>query len=101
MDMGLGKTRTAIELIKNRYDRGKINHVLWLCPCSVKTNLKRDILKHSRGLLEHTTIIGIESISMSDRAYLKALDIVGKHNCYLIVDESIWLRIGLLRELKG
>ena len=88
MDMGLGKTRTAIELIKNRYDRGKINHVLWLCPCSVKTNLKRDILKHSRGLLENTTIMGIESISMSDRAYLKALDVMAKNKAYIIVDES-------------
>lgn len=88
LEMGLGKTRTAIELIKNRYDRGKINYVLWLCPCSVKTNLERDIKKHSKGLLDITSIIGIESISMSDRTYLMALDIVMKHDCYLIIDES-------------
>ena len=78
LEMGLGKTRTAIELIKNRLDRGKINHVLWFCPCSVKTNLVRDIKKHSEGLLDITTIMGIESISMSDREYLRALDIISK-----------------------
>ena len=88
MEMGLGKTRTAIELIKNRFDRGKIDHILWFCPCSVKTNLIRDIKKHSKGLLEITTIIGIESISMSDREYLRALETVSKHRCYLIIDES-------------
>ncbi len=88
LEMGLGKTRTAIELIKNRLDRGKINHVLWFCPCSVKTNLVRDIKKHSEGLLDITTIMGIESISMSDREYLRALDIISKYKCYLIIDES-------------
>ena len=88
LDMGLGKTRIAIEMIMDRFRRGKINHVLWLCPCSVKTNLKRDVLKHSKGLIEHITIMGIESISQSDRTYLKALSVVAKYKCYLIVDES-------------
>ena len=88
MGMGTGKTRTAIELIKDRLDKGKVNHVLWFCPCSVKTNLKRDIEKHSDNFMEHTTIMGIESISMSDRTYMECLEIVQKHKCFLVVDES-------------
>lgn len=88
MGMGTGKTRTAIELIKDRFNKGKINHVLWFCPCTVKENLKKDIEKHSEGLIENTSIIGIESISMSDRLYLEVLELVQKYKCYLIVDES-------------
>src|SRR5690554_220280 len=67
MEMGTGKTRTAMELVKLRFDRRKINRVLWLCPCSVKTNLKRDLLKHSSDFLNYTLILGIESISQSDK----------------------------------
>ena len=47
LEMGTGKTRTALELIKIRLEKGRINHVLWLCPCSVKENLRRDIIKHT------------------------------------------------------
>lgn len=36
MEQGTGKTRTALELISRRMDKGKVNAVLWLCPCSVK-----------------------------------------------------------------
>ena len=45
MEQGTGKTRTALELIKLRLDAGKINSVIWLCPCSVKQNLKNEILQ--------------------------------------------------------
>ena len=38
MEQGTGKTRTALELVQIRLNKGKIDHVLWLCPCSVKEN---------------------------------------------------------------
>ena len=88
MGMGTGKTRTAIELIKTRFNKGKVNHIVWFCPCSVKKNLEKDIEKHTTGMIENTTIVGIESISMSDRTYLEILKLVKKYNCFLIVDES-------------
>lgn len=88
MEMGTGKTRTALELIKLRLDKGKVNHVLWLCPCSVKENLKRDILKHCEGDLGMFTICGIETLSSSIRAMSILLKLVEEKNCYLIVDES-------------
>lgn len=88
MEMGTGKTRTTLELIKQRYDAGKINAVLWLCPCSVKQNLKYDIMYHCGEKPDWIVIKGIESIAGSDTLYLKLLNFVQKNQVYLIVDES-------------
>lgn len=40
MDMGTGKTRTMLEIIKDKYNNDKIDKILWLCPCSAKVNIK-------------------------------------------------------------
>lgn len=88
MEMGTGKTRTTLEMVKIRKDAGKINAVLWLCPCSVKQNLKYDIMYHCREKPDWIVIKGIESIAGSDRLYLQLLEFVQKYNVYLIVDES-------------
>lgn len=88
MEMGTGKTRTTLELVKIRKDAGKINAVLWLCPCSVKQNLKYDIIYHCGEKPDWIVIKGIESIAGSDRLYLQLLEFVQKYNVYLIVDES-------------
>ena len=88
MEMGTGKTRTALGLVKNRYDAGKVNAVLWLCPCSVKQNLKYDIIFHCGEKPDWLVIKGIESLASSDRLYLKLLDFVKAYDVYLIVDES-------------
>ena len=88
MEMGTGKTRTALELIKLRMDAGKIDHVLWLCPCSVKTNLLVDIKFHCAEPYDWLTVAGIESLSSSDRLYLKLLDLMSNKNVFLIIDES-------------
>ena len=73
MEMGTGKTRTALEMIKRRQESGKIDRVLWLCPCSVKTSLRADIKKHAEGALSFIAIHGIESLSSSVSLYA-ALD---------------------------
>lgn len=88
MEMGTGKTRTALELINKRMECGKVNHVIWLCPCSVKENLRRDILKHTGYIPKGLTICGIETLSSSIRANSELLNLVEDKNCYLIVDES-------------
>jgi len=87
MEQGTGKTRTALELINMRISAGKIEQVLWLCPCNVKKNLRDDILFHA-GELGIINIYGIESLSQSDKLYLKLLNMVGKKKTMLIVDES-------------
>lgn len=88
MDMGTGKTRTALELIALRLEAGKVNHVLWLCPCSVKSTIKAQLQEHVDGDTSMFTIEGIESLSQSDRLYLELLDLVRVEKCFLIVDES-------------
>ena len=88
MEMGTGKTRTALELIHLREAAGKVDAVLWLCPCSVKQNLRDDIIKHCGELPANLIVKGIESLSSSDNLYLKLLELVQKRKVYLIVDES-------------
>jgi SNF2 family DNA or RNA helicase len=87
MEMGTGKTRVALELIAQRLDAGKVDHVLWLCPCSVKENLRRDILKHADSL-QNITICGIETLSSSIRENVRLLKLVQSQRVFLVVDES-------------
>lgn len=86
--MGTGKTRTALELIARRYNAGKVNHILWLCPCSVRPTIKAELKKHIYGDTKMFTVAGIESLSSSDRLYLMLLQLAQSKNLYLIVDES-------------
>lgn len=92
MEMGTGKTRTALELIKRRLDAGKVEHVLWLCPCSVKQNLLSDIEKHSDLVAGPLTICGIETLSSSIREFKKLYQLVQENKTYLIVDESLLVK---------
>ena len=87
MDPGTGKTRTTLEFIKHHMDAGRIDCVLWFCPCSVRANLKLDIAYHSQGDAP-IVIKGIESISSSDRLYAQCLKLVQTHKVMLVVDES-------------
>lgn len=88
LEQGTGKTRTTLSLIKLRLDAGKADAVLWLCPCSVKRNLREDIIYHCGEMPEEIIIRGIESLSSSDRLYLLLLRLVETHKVFLVVDES-------------
>lgn len=88
MEMGTGKTRTALELIKNRIDKGKVNHILWLCPCTVKADLRRNLQQHAIISDDILTICGIETLSSSVKTFYKLMDLIMEKECYLIVDES-------------
>lgn len=97
MDMGTGKTRTILEYIQFKINQGKINRVFWLCPCSTKRNLKEDIKKHSIFSTDYIenindefiVIIGTETISQSNRLYIKLGKLIQQYpNSLLIVDES-------------
>lgn len=88
MEMGTGKTRTALELIYRRYTDGKINHILWLCPCTARENIRRDIIKHARIDSSEITIRGIESLSSSRKLNSELLNLVMMKDVYLVVDES-------------
>lgn len=88
MEMGTGKTRTALELIAQRINAGKADAVLWLCPCSVKATIAAELNKHLKNGIEVFTIEGIESLSSSIRLNIRLLNLVQSKKTYLIVDES-------------
>ena len=88
MEMGTGKTRTALEMIQRRMAAGKLRHTLWLCPCSVRENLRRDIAKHASGAFSSIAIYGIESLSSSLRLYALLERFVEAGPTMLVVDES-------------
>ena len=102
LDMGTGKTRTTLELIKRRLEKGKINHILWLCPYSVKRNLEEDIIKHTGEFNKNLfTICGIETLSSSIKTNLKLLELVENKKCYLIVDESNLIKNPFAKRTKN
>lgn len=88
MEPGTGKTRTTLELIKRRLDAGKVDAVLWLCPCSVKDNLHLDILYHCGEMPNNIVIKGIESLSSSDALYMDLMTLVNTYDVFLVIDES-------------
>ena len=45
MEMGTGKTLSAIEMVRQRGD--KISQTIWCCPVSIKETIRKEILKHT------------------------------------------------------
>lgn len=89
MEMGTGKTRTALEMIARRLAAGKIDRVLWLCPCSVRRTIAQDIIKHADEIdVDRFQIYGIESLSSSLGLYVQLRAYVQCGTCMLVVDES-------------
>lgn len=107
MEMGTGKTRTAIELVKIRHR--KIDRVLWFCPVSLKETVRREILKHTDCtdadicvFRESTNernvnpdamwyVIGLESVSQSTKTALTTRRLVTEET-FAIVDESTYIK---------
>lgn len=92
MEMGTGKTRTALELIQRRLEAGKVSQVLWLCPYSVSRDLPELLSEHAEGFEGQIRIAGIESLSGSLRLYGELLDYVQATPTYLLVDESLLVK---------
>lgn len=106
MEMGTGKTRTAIEMIARR--DGRVGNVVWFCPVSLKETIRQEIIKHTdtppeqihvfgEKTNERTIpavfwyIVGIESMSASRRVILTVNAIVGEASM-VIVDESSYIK---------
>jgi SNF2 family DNA or RNA helicase len=107
MDMGVGKTRVAIELMARRQQR--VRRAIIYCPVSLKETWAAEIAKHTdcpetavnvfddktsirnlpRSAFWH--IIGIESVSSSDRVALAAHDLTTTETA-VIVDESSYIK---------
>ena len=68
MDMGTGKTRTMLEIIiKDKYDNDKIDEVIWLCPCSAKENIKKELNKDFMDANDKARVGGAERGSFINR----------------------------------
>lgn len=106
MEMGTGKTRTAIDVIHRRLAR--ISKVIWFCPVSLKETIRQEILKHTDipasdiYCFDHKTstknipaalfyIVGIESMSLSARVILTINALVTTRT-FVIVDESSFIK---------
>ena len=93
MEQGTGKTATALELIRIRREAGKVDAVIWLCPCSAKENIRREIVKCADpSLLSCVTICGIETLSTSIRAITYLINKASSKRCFLVVDESLMVK---------
>lgn len=92
MEMGTGKTRTALELIQRRLEAGKVKQVLWLCPFSVQRDLPELLSEHAQDFESVIRVAGIESLSNSTRMWSELLTYVKAAPTYLVVDESLLVK---------
>jgi SNF2 family DNA or RNA helicase len=107
MEMGTGKSRSVIELGKLRAE--KIDRAVWFCPVSLKETVKHEILKHTNlekgdvyifndktdsKSVPHDKawyIVGIESMSASNRVVFAVHKLVTEHT-FCILDESSYIK---------
>lgn len=92
MEMGTGKSCATLEMITRRYNAGRITKAIWLCPCSVKATIAREIVKHIEGDLSAIEVHGIESLSSSIKLFEYLFAMVKSHKVMLVVDESILVK---------
>lgn len=92
MEMGTGKTRTALELARNA--KG-ITEVLWLGPKSTLKNVQQEISKYEP-LNVPISFLGYETLASSDKTYLELLNRLENENpvLFLVCDESLFLKNG-------
>jgi SNF2 family DNA or RNA helicase len=104
MEMGTGKTRTIIEIVRQRSH--KIDRVVWFCPVSLKDTIRLELLKHTDchdvyQFDENTTaenipdvrwiIVGLESLSSSNRVTFAVNEIITEKT-FVILDESSYIK---------
>jgi len=106
MEMGTGKSRTAIELALQR--RARIDQVVWFCPVSLKQTVRYEILKHTDCAAHDVNVfndktsesnlpdcfwhvVGIESMSSSTRVVCTVNKLITVRTM-VIVDESSYIK---------
>lgn len=92
MEMGTGKTRTALELLQRRIEAGKVKQALWLCPFSVQKDLPELLSEHAGDFEGQIRIAGVESLSNSMRMAQELMAYVQTAPTFLIVDESLLVK---------
>ncbi|MDY3769002.1 MAG: DEAD/DEAH box helicase [Sphaerochaetaceae bacterium] len=88
MEMGTGKTKVALDLMASKLH--KVDYMLWICPFSIKSEIEAERIKWHPELT--VDIVGVETISASDRVYLGLLENVKTHKTFIVVDESLKIK---------
>ena len=109
MDMGTGKTRTALDLAVTRTQDQKADCILWLCPVSVKRTIADEVNKHLPGAIYELVntsgikdwnvdiyIAGIESLSASLSLNFVLLELVEKRNCFNSLGSLVAIRVVII-----
>lgn len=86
MEMGTGKTRVAIELV----NYNKCDLLIYIAPFSTKSNIENEMIKWKVNC--EYIIIGYETIQSSDKKYLELLKKIENKKCFIIADESIFIK---------
>ena len=86
MEMGTGKTKVAIDLI----NYNNVDLAIFVVPFSTKENLNDEIIKWKLNC--EYIIIGYETISSSDSKYLKLLNLLKNKKCFIVADESTFIK---------
>lgn len=86
MQMGTGKTRVAIKLV----DYNKCDLLVYIAPYSTLKNIEEEFIKWN--LETPYILIGYETISSSDTKYLSLLNQLENKKCFIIADESIFIK---------
>ena len=86
--MGSGKTKIALDLIASKHK--KVNYILWVCPYSTKNEIEAERIKWHPEL--DIDIVGCETISQSNKTYIKIFSKVQSHKTFIVVDESLKIK---------
>ena len=89
MEIGTGRTRTAIELAARRARR--ISSIIWFCPLAIRETIQEEIRRHCGEIAPCWNIIGIESMSCNMHVITDALDRINEHS-FVILDQSHYIK---------
>lgn len=87
MQMRMGKTKVAIDLLCNHFANGRIERVLWLCPNSAIETAKEQWQKFAV-LDVPRKIVALETISGCGQKRFNDIDAWFDDRCAVIIDES-------------
>lgn len=86
MEMGTGKTKVAIDLV----NYNNVDLLIYVAPFSTLANIEDELKKW--GLNCEYILIGYETISSSDRKYIELKEKLINKKCFIIADESIFIK---------
>ncbi|MFW5944943.1 MAG: SNF2-related protein [Bacteroidota bacterium] len=98
-DTGTGKSKVMTDLCTSRYEASQINKALIFCPVSTKKNFRNEIKKWASNVPINWKIIGIESMSSSDRAVYEAMEFADNQT-QIIIDESHLVKTPIAKRSK-